>query len=103
MGTQARPIAKAPGGRGLPGGRRPGIPPRIMVMASALLAASPAPAQETFMGTPVIPHAGPYKALNDANVRANPATSGTRVRGHTQCEPASRAGRWFWPCRWSAA
>ncbi len=93
MGTQARPIAKAPAGRGLPGGRRPGIAFGIMVMASALLAASPAPAQETFMGTPVIPHAGTYKALNDVNVRAKPATSGKRVGGLKKGERVQAAGR----------
>ena len=91
MRIQARANAKAPAGRGLSGGRRPGI--AFAILASAFLAASPAPAQETFMGTPVTPHEGTYKALNDVNVRAKPATSGKRVGSLKKGERVQAVGR----------
>ena len=94
MRTQARPIANVTAGRGLPvrsRGRRPGIAFGILV--SALLAASPAPAQEKFLGVPVTPHEGTYKALKDVNVRAKPATSGKRVGGIKKGARVQAAGR----------
>ena len=99
MRTQARPIASA--GRGLPvrsTGRRPGI--AFAILVSALLTVSPAPAQETFLGVPVTPYEGIYKALKDVNVRAQPATSGKRVGGikkgaRVQAVGRSRDGIWL--------
>ena len=98
MRIQARANANATAGRGLPGGRRSGI--TFAILASAFLAASPAPAQETFMGTPVTPHEGTYKALKDVNVRAKPATSGKRVGGikkgaRVQAAGWSKDGIWL--------
>jgi uncharacterized protein YgiM (DUF1202 family) len=74
MRTQARPIATAASVFGLPGRTF-----AILVLAAALFAVSPALAQETFMGSPVTPHGGTYKAINNVNVRSKPATSGKRV------------------------
>jgi uncharacterized protein YraI len=87
MRTQVRANATAAAGRGLPGSTV-----AILVLVSALFAVSPAPAQETFMGSPVTPHAGTYKAINDVNVRGKPATSGKRVGSLKRGELVQAAG-----------
>ena len=96
MWTQARPISYASAGREAPardGGRRPGLAFGALVLALVLLPAPRALAQETFLGVPVSPHAGTYKALKDVNVRAKPATSGKRVGGLRKGELVQAAGR----------